>query len=291
MPAENSSLPKITVVTPSYNQGRFLEQTINSVLSQNYPNLEYIVMDGGSTDESVDIIRKYESSLKYWQSRKDKGQSDAINQGFTHASGDILCWLNSDDYFMPGTLHRVASLIKTGVPHIVSGETIYLMEADGTKINSNAVYKSKNYALGVYCYIIQPSTFWTKETWQKMGPLSAELHFGFDWEWFLKAQKAGIEFDFFSETFSVYRIHDSHKTGSGGEKREQELIKIMEQYAGKREAEAFRFFCGRRVQVRNFLSFIRSAGLGRFDTRLLKLRYPARFSGIRDTDLRQILQN
>ena len=97
--------PKITVVTPSYNQGQFIEATIQSVIGQQYPNLEYIVCDGGSTDETVEILKKYTDKITWWCSEKDKGQSDAINKGMRKATGDIVCWINSDDVLLPGTLH------------------------------------------------------------------------------------------------------------------------------------------------------------------------------------------
>ena len=105
-------LPRITVVTPSFNQAPFLEQTILSVLGQCYPNLEYIVMDGGSTDGSREIIERYAPQLAYWQSQPDGGQAAAINAGFARATGEILCWLNSDDYFLPGALHRIARHVR-----------------------------------------------------------------------------------------------------------------------------------------------------------------------------------
>lgn len=101
--------PKISIVTPSYNQGEFIEETIRSVLLQNYPNLEYLVIDGGSTDKTLDILKKYAPWLYYWVSEKDQGQADAINKGFDKASGQILAYLNSDDLYLPGTLHTVAT--------------------------------------------------------------------------------------------------------------------------------------------------------------------------------------
>src|SRR5688500_5578389 len=108
------SLPRITIVTPSYNQGRFLEQTIRSVLDQGYPNLEYIIVDGASTDDSVQIIRRYEKHLAWWVSEKDKGQSDALNKGFNRATGDLFGFINSDDYLYPGSLDAVARAYQQG---------------------------------------------------------------------------------------------------------------------------------------------------------------------------------
>ena len=116
-----STYPKISIITPSYNQGQFLEQTIVSVLGQNYPNLEYVIIDGGSTDNSVEIIKKYEQHLAYWVSEKDKGQADAINKGLKFCTGEIFNWLNSDDYLENGALYKIAAAFENPVIDMVAG--------------------------------------------------------------------------------------------------------------------------------------------------------------------------
>ena len=224
--------PKITIVTPSYNQGQFLEQTILSVLGQNYPNLEYIIIDGESTDNSVEIIKKYEKHLKYWVSEPDKGQSDAINKGFSHSSGDILAWINSDDMYIPGVLNYIPEIITQTRLGIFFGNCIHFTMHKNTLVSfgSDVVEKSNSIKLNNYDYIIQPSTFWTRDTWVKVGKLREDMHFVFDWEWFLRAEDTGIPFFPIQFPLSIYRIHDSHKTGTGGIKRQQEIAYIYSIY-------------------------------------------------------------
>jgi len=234
------SLPKITVVTPSYNQAQFLEQTILSVIGQNYPNLEYILMDGGSNDGSIEIIKKYEQHFTYWQSQKDNGQGAAINAGFEKSTGDILCWLNSDDMYMPGILLKIGSIFSNITdPAIVFGNCLHLYEHHSKARGSDVERDSKHLLLELCDYIIQPSTFWNKQAWQKNGNLNESFHYVFDWEWFIRAKRADIKFSALNEYLSVYRIHEAHKTGSGGEKRSEELAKIYSMYSGERMEKAF----------------------------------------------------
>src|SRR5215203_2054072 len=222
---------KISIITPSYNQVSFLEQTILSVLGQNYPNLEYIIMDGGSTDGSVEIIKKYENRLSYWVSEKDGGQAPAINNGFSHATGDILGWLNSDYLFMPDTLFYVADVMQSGEQGIYFGNCIRYKE--GNKLvtwGSDVKGDSQKFSLKNTDFIIQPSSFWSRDVWEKNGELNENLNYAFDWEWYLRAEANGILFFPVAKTLALYRIHDAHKTGTGGEKREDEISCIYRKY-------------------------------------------------------------
>lgn len=166
--------PKITVVTPNYNQDHFLEKTICSVLEQNYPNLEYIIIDGGSTDSSLEIIKKYQNRLHYWVSEKDKGMYDAINKGFFHSTGDIMCWINSDDVLWKGSLDYVAKTFSKnhkihwlqGFPSVIDeqGEIIYQRE----HVFSKFFFYLKKYEKS-FAFIQQESTFWSRKLWEKAG--------------------------------------------------------------------------------------------------------------------------
>ena len=157
----STGLPRITVVTPSFNQAAFLEQTILSVLGQCYPNLENLVMDGGSNDGSRAIIERHAPQLAHWQSQPDGGQAAAINAGFARATGDILCWLNSDDYFLPGTLHRIARAFGTRAsePALIYGSCLFFREgaAPSAKILTAKPFDAAR--LRMTAYIIQPSAF------------------------------------------------------------------------------------------------------------------------------------
>lgn len=279
-----SNCPKITIVTPSYNQDCFLEQTILSVLGQQYSNLEYIIMDGGSTDNSVEIIKKYERHLAHWESEKDRGQAHALNKGFARATGTILGWLNSDDFYLPGTLSFVAEHLDARQAQLLFGNCLHFVDGQQRAYGSAVRSEHERRDLLLADYIIQPSSFWTRESWLKTGVLDESLHFGFDWEWFIRAKKASVAFQPQDRYLSAYRIHGAHKTAVGGDKRLIELASVYGRYLGANYERLF-LRCRTRSRLafsRKWLSRLR---LARFEPVLLKAAFPLLFRGFRQDEI------
>lgn len=184
-----SLYPKISLVTPSFNQGQFLEKTIRSILDQEYPNLEYIIIDGGSSDDSKKIIKKYSSKLTYWVSEKDDGQADAINKGFSHATGEIMGWLNSDDILMPGSLHLIAKIFRElpDANWISSTPQTITQHGHVHHLGLRPVYIQRLIKAGWYHglglgFIMQEGTFWRRKLWKAAGNSVKNLHYGMDFE-------------------------------------------------------------------------------------------------------------
>jgi glycosyltransferase involved in cell wall biosynthesis len=205
-------LSKISIVTPSFNQGHFIEQTIQSVLDQNYPNLEYIIMDGGSTDNSVAIIKKYAKFLKYWVSEKDSGQANAINKGLRHCTGEIFNWLNSDDYLEPGALHKIAGAFQEEIVTMVAGK---VRNFSGTM---EEVISNRNLsAEGLLCWkpgvqFVQPGVWLRKSLIEHCGGIDEQFHYAFDWDLYIRYLYNFPQVKEIPELLVHFRLHDQSKT-------------------------------------------------------------------------------
>jgi len=207
------AFPRISIITPSYNQGRFLEETIQSVLNQNYPNLEYLIIDGGSKDESIDIIRRYERSLSFWVSEPDQGQSQAINKGFELMSGDIISWLNSDDILLPGSLRLISEYFRND-PHLqwMVGHPMVVDEHSHI-IDQRLHYikPSFNILLFTFYTLNQESVFFRKGALGERR-LRTDLYYCFDYElWLSMAGQFGPP-KIHQGFLAAYRYHGSQKT-------------------------------------------------------------------------------
>jgi glycosyltransferase involved in cell wall biosynthesis len=183
-------LPRVSIVTPSFNQAQFLEETIISVLEQDYPDIEYIIIDGGSTDGSVDIIHRYETQLAWWVSERDQGQTDALNKGFDKASGDILAWLNSDDTYLPGA-------VSGAVEYLLSHPEAGMVYGDANLIDETGLVMGRFPArqtdyprlMRGSVHIPQQAAFFRGDLWRKIGPLDPSFYFAMDYDLWVRLAK------------------------------------------------------------------------------------------------------
>jgi len=226
--------PKVTIVTPSFNQACFLEETMRSVLEQDYPNIEYVVIDGGSTDGSAEIIQTYESQLAYWQSQKDKGQTDAINQGFARASGEILAWLNSDDILLPGAVSAAVRQLQAH-PQVgmVYGDCLWI-NADGKKIgNFPAAQTDLKKLRRGYVHIPQQASFFRADLWKKVGPLDDSFYFAMDYDlWTRLAAEAPLLY--IPELWAAFRLHGDAKSIAEDDRCWPEMLRVHYRDGGKK---------------------------------------------------------
>lgn len=221
------SWPTVSVVTPSYNQGQFIEETIRSVLLQGYPNLEYIIIDGGSTDRSVEIIRKYSPWLTYWVSEPDRGQCDAINKGLRIATGDIVCWLNSDDLFLCGALCKVGqAFARNPNVQIVTGYTIRTDSHLRLMFNHYVPVQTRWLAKRGIIYFSQQSTFWKSKLLDEVGYLDESLHNSLDTDLWLRFLAAPVKIAHLREFLAVWRLHDECKSVKFAERRDREHLML-----------------------------------------------------------------
>ncbi len=216
-------LPKISIITPSYNQGQFIEETINSIINQKYPNLEYIVIDGGSDDNTVDIIRRYHNNIYYWVSEKDNGQTHAILKGMEKSSGEIITWINSDDCLAPEALFKMAQIyLKESADYYV-GNAIIIDENSLEKHKINCKIFDGSFE-NADVFIVQPASFFTKKSYEKFGPLDAKLFYSMDMDFWLKIYFSRGKFLKFEENICLFREHSNSKTSDGYDFFISELI-------------------------------------------------------------------
>jgi len=223
--------PKITIVTPSFNQGRYLEQTLRSVLLQGYPNLEYVVLDGGSSDNSVEILERYAPHLAYWHSEPDAGQADAVASGFERATGEILGYVNSDDMLLPGALRHVARMFlrspKTGV---VYGNRLVIDEGGAVIGRHIWPYFVTRYHWARGQPVAQESTFWRKDVYRRVGGIDRTKFFVLDYDLFYRMWTA-TRFRKTREYLGCIRVHDETKTSRHDDVRLQEMAMAKSRYA------------------------------------------------------------
>lgn len=229
------NLPKISIITPSFNQARFIEETILSVLNQNYPGLEFIIVDGGSTDGTLDILRKFEDRL-IWTSHKDKGQSNAINIGFQRSTGDVLAYLNSDDILVPGSLKMVGQYIADHEDCYCLTGRCRTIDEQGKEIRKLiTLYKnfwmllSSPQILLVLNFISQPATFWRRSVIDTVGGLNESLYYTMDYDYWLRISRH-FRIDFLQKVLACFRVHSHSKSGMTACRQFDEELLVARRY-------------------------------------------------------------
>jgi glycosyltransferase involved in cell wall biosynthesis len=246
---DGSPWPRITIVTPSFNQGRFLEETIRSVLLQGYPDLEYRIIDGGSSDDSVKIIQKYGKFLSFWASEPDRGQSHAINKGFSKATGKLFGFLNSDDVYEPGALRTVAHCFSSSgtiKPLLVAGECAFFENQSVTKIEKPS-WPEKPIDFLQGSPLLQPATFWSRDLFTSLGGFDETLDFCFDGEFFLRIKVHGTAPSLVPHRLARFREHPESKSRSQQKLFFEESVALTRKHGtalGLSEAQ-------KRVQIRD----------------------------------------
>lgn len=205
--------PKISIVTPSFNQGAYIEKTIRSVFDQAYPEVEYIVQDGGSNDNTVDILKKYENRLSYWESKPDNGQAHALNEGFKRTTGEIMHYINSDDFLLPGAVHYAVNYFnKHPEIDVVYGHRI-LVDENGGEVGRWVMPPHDNKVLSWADYLPQETLFWRREIWDKAGGnIDTTFRFAMDWDLILRFREAGATFKRLPRFLAAFRVHPQQKS-------------------------------------------------------------------------------
>jgi glycosyltransferase involved in cell wall biosynthesis len=234
-----STIAKISIVTPSFNQAVFIEETLRSVGSQQYSVIEHIVIDGASTDGTVDILKRYSSTPGWehlrWISEPDHGQSDALNKGFRMATGDVIGWLNSDDLYEPDSFARVSKAFEENpLVDFIYGDYLIIDETGKTLISKKEIDFDWEIMLCGLNYIAQPNVFFRRRVFSELGYLNDSLHYVMDYEFWLRAATHGFRFQHIPSAFAACRWHLDAKTVSRNSRSEEELLSVRDRYWNKR---------------------------------------------------------
>jgi glycosyltransferase involved in cell wall biosynthesis len=237
----------VSIITPSFNQARYLEATLNSVLGQDYPDIEYIVIDGGSSDGSREILERYASRLAYWVSEPDHGQTDALNKGFARAHGEILAWINSDDTYQPGALAQAVAYLQ-GHPEVgmVYGDASYI-DAAGRVIGRFPAAQTDYRRLRQgYVHIPQQASFFRADLWCKVAPLDASFFFAMDYDlWVRLARLAPLVY--VPRLWANFRLHGDAKTISADDRCWPEMLRVHRREGGSRLSLIYARYLVRRL--------------------------------------------
>jgi glycosyltransferase involved in cell wall biosynthesis len=216
----------VSIVTPSYNQARYIEATIQSVLSQDYPHIEYIIVDGGSSDGTLEIIKKYEKKIAWWVSEKDQGQTDAINKGFGRARGELLAWINSDDTYQPGAVSvAVKFLAEHPKVGMVYGDCNFINESGQIIGKFNSAQTNYRLLRQGFVHIPQQTMFFRANLWKQVGPLDASFYFAMDYDLWTRIA-ARTEIQYVPQTWANFRLHTSGKTILADDRCWPEMIRV-----------------------------------------------------------------
>ena len=228
--------PLVSIITPSFNQAAYLEETIQSVLGQTYPRIEYILIDGASQDGSLEIIRKYEGKLAHWVSEKDKGQTDAINKGFARARGEFLGWLNSDDTLLPEAVEEAVAYLQehSGVG-LVYGDANYIDEKSRVIGKFPAAQTDLPKLRRGYVHIPQQASFFRKALWDRVGPLDDSFFFAMDYDLWTRLA-ALSELKYLPRTWANFRLHADAKTIAADDRCWPEMLRVHYREGGSRFA-------------------------------------------------------
>lgn len=232
-PPAHACLP-VSIVTPSYQQGRYLASTIESVLNQGYPRLEYIIQDGGSSDETHRLLAHYRDRLSHCASARDRGQAHAINLGFQHATGEIMAYLNSDDLFLPGAVSYVADYFhRHRDVDVVYGYRVLIDEA-GAEIGRWILPPHRDRILNWVDYVPQETMFWRRRIWERIGAaLDESFQFAMDWDLLLRFRDAGARFARLPRFLGAYRVHPTQKTSAWRAVGMAEMERLYRRYHGR----------------------------------------------------------